>query len=623
MRASLLLSVVPSLVLLAACSPRPGELVAGSGQARLHAPVGIGTAGFGPFGVSADPSPFADIFPATRAIHGHPDVKAVALSRGEGFEAILVRVDMVAAFPGLRAAVLDELESRRGRRFDDALVLAATHTHGGPGRVIDGAGPYDFIADVFLPEHYERTVGAIADAVEQALDGAGPARVGHVITTSAGHSDRRCEDGQDFTDDQLTVLAIEVDGRLDSVVLGYAVHGTTVGIDELTLTGDVSGAIEDRVEASFDEPVMVAMFNGWGGDMSPSAPEWTPREGASEMPGAWARQDAIASALAGAVDAVIGDVPYQEEPDIVLRSRNVPIDRQVLGYSGNEFPYPWGAVFCGLGREFDCDTSTDESDLADACTAFQEDWPAPAVATITGGHIGGLAVATFPGEPVTALGVDVVRALGEAGSEDVFFVGYAQDYTGYALYEDDWWQGGYEATGTMWGPKQGDYLTERVIAVWNDVEAGADEPEDQPAIYPPPEVGDYTPYEAESAVLAATIVADVEASYPTSGTVTWTFRGLDPWLGAPRVVLQTASGEDVLHGGRAVDSDGYAMGVELDVEPGYREDAPEGREFRWTITLPVTRPLPGMAPDIRGEHRLKAVLPDGSEVVSGTFTVAE
>ena len=118
MRASLLLSVVPSLVLLAACSPRPGELVAGSGQARLHAPVGIGTAGFGPFGVSADPSPFADIFPATRAIHGHPDVKAVALSRGEGFEAILVRVDMVAAFPGLRAAVLDELESRRGRRFD-------------------------------------------------------------------------------------------------------------------------------------------------------------------------------------------------------------------------------------------------------------------------------------------------------------------------------------------------------------------------------------------------------------------------------------------------------------------------------------------------------------------------
>jgi len=624
-RALLPLSVLPVLPVLlalgAGCGDRPGELVAGSGQARLHAPVGIGTAGFGPFGVSADPSPFADLFPATRAIHGHPDVKAVVLSRGEGFEAILVRVDLVAAFPGLRAAVLNELEARRERRFDDALVLAATHTHGGPGRIIDGGGPYDLIADGFLPEHFDRLVGSIADAVEQALDAAAPARVGHVITSSAGHSDRRCEDGADVADDQLTVLAVEVEGQLDSVVLGYAVHGTTVGIEELTLTGDVSGAIEDRVEASFDEDVMVAMFNGWGGDMSPSAPEWTAREGASPIPGDWARQDAIAGAVAQAVDGVIHEVPLTEEPDILLRSRTVPLNRQVLGYEGNDFPYPWGATFCGIGREADCDTATTEDDLASVCTAFPEDYPAPGVATITAGHVGGLAVVTFPGEPVTTLGVDVVEQLAEAGSPDVFFVGYAQDYTGYALSEDDWWQGGYEANGTMWGPLQGDYLVREVVRAWTDIEAGEDAPEDQPAPYPAFEGGDYTPYTPETPVEPGTIATPVQAAYGTDGVVTWTFRGLDPWQGAPRVTLQTGDGQDVIHGGKPVDADGYAMGLELDVEPSYRDDAPEGRAFLWTVSLPVTRPLAGLAPDVRGQHRLRAELPDGTEIVSDVFSV--
>ncbi|MFK7930987.1 MAG: neutral/alkaline non-lysosomal ceramidase N-terminal domain-containing protein, partial [Myxococcota bacterium] len=254
-----------SLGLLGACGARPGELVAGSSSARLHAPVGIGTAGFGPLGVKSEPSPFSDVFPATTAVHGHPDVKVVYLSRGEGFEALLVRLDMVAVFPGLRDGVLQELQNRLDRDFDDALVLAASHTHSGPGRVIDGGGPYDLVADRFLPEHYERTIAAIAGAVEDAVNKAAPAELGHVLTTAEGHSDRRCEDGQDFEDSQLTMLGVQIDGQLDSLVLGYAIHGTTVGIDELTLTGDVSGAIEDRVQAAFERPVTVAMFNSWGG----------------------------------------------------------------------------------------------------------------------------------------------------------------------------------------------------------------------------------------------------------------------------------------------------------------------------------------------------------------------
>ena len=50
--------------------------------------------------------------------------------------------------------------------FDDILMLGATHTHSGPGRVIDRGGPFSIIADTFFPEFYERMVDAMADAVD-------------------------------------------------------------------------------------------------------------------------------------------------------------------------------------------------------------------------------------------------------------------------------------------------------------------------------------------------------------------------------------------------------------------------------------------------------------------------
>lgn len=603
------------------CSPRPGDLVAGSGQALLHAPVGIGTAGFGPLGVDAEPSPFSEVFPATTAVHGHPDVKAVYVSRGDDFSALLVRLDMVAVFPGLRDGVLAELQSRLDRDFDDSLVLGATHTHSGPGRVIDGGGPYDLVADRFFPEHYERTVAAIADAAEQAINAAAPAEVAHVLTTSAGHSDRRCEDGADFVDSQLTVLGVRVGGELDSLVLGYAVHGTTVGIDELTLTGDVTGAIEDRVEALFDRPVNVAVFNGWGGDMSPSAPAYTARDGASPIPGDWVTQDAIAGAVAESVEAALVDLPWNDAPAVALRTRRVRIDRQVLGYQGNEFPYPYGATFCGASVESDCDLTTTEDDIIDKCVAFPEEFPAPGVAAITAGTIGDLAVVTFPGEPVTELGTDVVAGLAAEGFSDTFFVGYAQDYTGYALNEADWWQGGYEPNGTMWGPKQGGYLVGEVVETFRRQQSGAKADPTEPARSEAVDVSGYEPYVPESATDSGVVVEPVEAAYGSDGVVRFTVGGQSPWLGTPLFTLLDGSGAIVIQGGRPVDSTGYAMGVSLAVEPSYREERRvDSRAFHWTVEVPVTRPLAGMAPDLRGTYQIRAELGDGTVIDSEPFT---
>ncbi|MFK7926902.1 MAG: hypothetical protein AB8H79_01845, partial [Myxococcota bacterium] len=355
-----------------------------------------------------------------------------------------------------------------------------------------------------------------------------------------------------------------------------------------------------------------------------SAPDVPTLDLASIIPPDWERQDAIAHAVASAVETALPDLAWSAEPELSLRTRRVVIDRQALGYEGNDFPYPNGATFCGIGREADCDLSTTEDDLADQCVAFPDGYTAPKVAPITTGTLGGLVLVTFPGEPVTPLGMDVLDGVSALGHEQVFFVGYAQNYTGYALSEEDWWQGGYEANGTMWGPKQGTYLAEQVVESFRLQQDGGKRSDTEPGRTPAIVVEAYEPYVPETPTDPGTVAQVVDPSYTSGGVVSWTVQGLDPWLGTPVFTLRDSLGEPVMFGGRAVDGDSYAMGVSLAVQPTYRDEKrAEERTFLWTVEMPITRPIQGIAPDLRGSYTLSAEFADGTRVDSAVFEVAD
>ena len=380
--------------------PSPGPLQVGLSRVAMPAPVGIGTVGNGSFGVKSDPSPFAEIFPATNAVHGPPNLKAVVISRGDGFEAVLLRSDTVGVFQHMRQGLRRELEQRLGKDLDDALILGGTHTHGGPGRVIDREGPFELIADRFHAEHYERMLDAMADAVELAYQDLQPARLGRTEAFIAdGHNDRRCEDGLEYTNDSTPTLLVERDGRIDAVVIAYAVHGTTVGIDELTLTADVSGAIEERIEADFEHPVMAVMFNSWGADNSPGNPSVPVRDDASFLQGNYRQQEAVAYVVSEGVREAMGAASWDEEPDIRLRTRRFAVNREILGYDDQTFPYHYGGVFCGAGIESDCDPETDmrEIGIDEMCVPFNENYAVPQQTVVTAGHIGDSPPGDVPG----------------------------------------------------------------------------------------------------------------------------------------------------------------------------------------------------------------------------------
>ena len=240
-----------------------------------------------------------------------------------------------------------ELKDRLGRDLDDALIFGATHTHSGPGRIIDSGGFFDFIADTYFPEFYDRFVQVMADTIEAALVDLAPAE----IATSAGysaeaHKDRRCADGgPDYENGTTPFIAVRRDGQVDAVVTAYAVHGTALGLDDLTMSQDVSGAMEQSLEDWFDHPVEVLVLNSWAADMAPDAGEVPYLDGASM---ADPLQSIAETGWQFATDlgpVVTGALDWQAEPIIEAETHRAGIDREILGYEDGAFPYPYGAVY--------------------------------------------------------------------------------------------------------------------------------------------------------------------------------------------------------------------------------------------------------------------------------------
>lgn len=608
---------------------------AGVAQMKMPVPVGVGTMGYGSIDEEPSVTPFSDQFPGTTAQHTALDCRAVSLSRGAGYRLVLVKCDTVGMFQHMREHVLDIVQQNTGEDLDDALVLAGNHTHSGPGRMIMPRAIFELLSDTFFPELYENVVRGLADLVVRATDDMRPAQLATAMTELDAHRDRRCEnDPLDQVQERhdLPVVAVRRDGRLDALVMSYAYHGTVLDIGDLTLSGDVGAVVERKVEERFDHPVSVLFFNSWGGDVAPGESEIAPDATGAEQPAKYDRLESLGEQVADAVTPVIDTLDYTDEPNLRSETYRLPISRGHIGYEDGVFPFPNGGVYCGFGGDGNCEAVAPKPDIDRFCVAFSEDEPVPRQTLFTMGRVGGLFFTTGMGEWTTHLASELIDHIEEQTDADAMFIGYANDYIGYSLTEQDWWQGGYATAGAMWGPGQGDYLLARGKEIFDHFhQRRAPLPFEEPA--PVEAFSGYIidPYEPEPGIGVGTIEKDVPAVAARTDVLTFTVLGNDPWLGAPVAVLeeQTGSGfEAVLRpNGTRVDSDGYELWLELSPRPGYAEvmPAPE-REFAWTFHFPVSRKVPASFGELSGTYRFRVEIPTTAgetlSVETGSFEVA-
>lgn len=591
-------------------SPVPFQ--AGAAVVRMPVPLGICTAGFGPSGGAR--TPFTDRFPGSWSIFMHPQFRAVALQGGKG-RLVIIRGDMVGALSGIRQTLIKKLKAATGHDFSDELVLSGTHTHSGPGRMAPGI--FSFLLDTFWPEFYDRITSAMALTVLNAIQAMKPAKFGWVMAKdSLIHHDRRCENPP-LQDPQMPLLRFDdLNGNTIALVLVYAVHGTILDEKLHHLSRDVAGGIEEKIEEKIGGSFPVLFINSWAADMGPGE-ALKETENKASSPGildGYTRIEGIGNRAAKTVAAVWDTFKFTTNVDIDSKTMWFPLNRKVMGYKEGEFPYPYGAVYC-TGKGQCWQDGEDPADhkikgLDHACIPFKKGLPGPDRSLFTVGHIGSLYFATWPGEAVTSIG-EAVRGYLLKKKADVGFAffGYSQDYTGYSTPEWDWWLGGYEASGAMWGPKQGDYIQSRVEEGIKGYLAGSI-PADLKTTAPMQEP-DYAYDKAfvpTPSIDPGVVVTGVNASYKMLETVEFDVNGGDPWLLAPNATLERKDGDKfstvMKSDGKPFDSNSYDFSTTLAVDPLYIKKDVKTRKFTWKFTMPITRKQAQVTPITPGQYRL-------------------
>ncbi|MBE3097296.1 MAG: neutral/alkaline non-lysosomal ceramidase N-terminal domain-containing protein [Planctomycetes bacterium] len=363
--------------------------------------------------------------------------RALALEDASGGRAVLVTADLLGSPAVVAKRVADEAQRRYGLARD-RLILAFSHTHGGPSvadllRVL--ANPRMTPEQQRDVEDYTRgLVDKVVVLVGEALGNLRPARlsVGQGEVPFATNRRKKTEKGYVIgvnpdgpVDHSVPVLRVDgEDGRLRAAVFLYACHNTTLGGDIYQFHGDYAGFAESVLEAR--HPGATAMFMaGCGGDCNPY-----PR-GTVDL----ARQ--YGQTLAEAVDGVLGGALQPVQGGL----------RTAFGTAALPFAPP-------PAREALEAQTTDKNQFVQ--------WHAKEMLAILDRD--GRLPATYPapvqawrlGDQVTlvALGGEVVvdyalRLKRELGPDGLWVAGYCNDVFAYVPSRRVLEEGGYEAGGAM------------------------------------------------------------------------------------------------------------------------------------------------------------------------------
>ncbi len=204
-----------------------------------------------------------------RQVHDDLFVNAVAFRAAEETAALLA-YDLCFFDLPLVAGIKSAIEDRTGLSADRVL-LNASHTHAGP-RVGAWHGEHG-------TEDYERSViEKSADAVDAALqDAADSTFAGGAAPVDIGCNRREMTpegkimlgvNPQGPRLAEMTVWRFARPGRPDVVLFSTAMHGTTLGGDNLSISAEWMGAAARRVEEQMPE-VRAVFLQGCGADQNP------------------------------------------------------------------------------------------------------------------------------------------------------------------------------------------------------------------------------------------------------------------------------------------------------------------------------------------------------------------
>ena len=306
----------------------------------------------------------------------------------------------------------------------DRFLVVASHSHTGlEGYALDRRN----IANnpnigIFSEPMLNFVTDALAKALSEAAAALQPVKVGSAVVELPGMNRNRRKSPE--LDNALTALRLDrADGTPLAVLINYTAHGTFVNEDDMLASGEWAGSMQRTVEDLMGQGVTCLYTNGAEGDVSPVG-----MSAGSRYEKAYNYGRRVGIAAWRVVDAINTDVVRQfavRNAWVTLPERKAAPDFAKI--AGDEYK-----------------VSEDQIGLM-LKALFPEKAPLYAL------RLNDFTLVSFPGEPISKIGLEVKRTLRAAGIANPCVAAITTDQIGYILTREEYAKSGYEVTASFYG----------------------------------------------------------------------------------------------------------------------------------------------------------------------------
>jgi neutral ceramidase len=400
----------------------------------------------------------------------HDDLFARALViENNGKTVALVSLDVLAVSSEFVGDVRENIERRTGIR-QDAVMIAATHTHAGPVTIKTFFNP-----DESLDGNYMKKLSqAIEDSVAEAFNKRFPARIGVGSGYVAGIGvNRRTVDKQPI-DEEIGIIKVEdLDGNTRAVFINYACHPTVLGSNNLLATGDFPYFTVEKIERSINTSGFAMFVNGTQGNISMGHSSELSAIGVITPGRTFEHAEELGHKLADAALEVLSGIETSE--NVTVLSVTVPFSLPLKKYApltemtdalrkAEEHLQSLNGNNEKTGAELEKFLRAKSS----ALYASIENYYAAETAKFTdrvmeielqGIRLGDAVFIAVPAEVFVEIGLQLKKS----APHKTYIVGIANGYIGYLPTNESYEKGGYEVVSARCAPEAHELLIDKVI----------------------------------------------------------------------------------------------------------------------------------------------------------------
>jgi hypothetical protein len=403
-----------AVIMCLASEPALAEVRAGAASGEFSLPAKTPLAGYSRRGGRA-----------STGAHDPVGVRALVLQDADSTVA-LASCDLLIIDEQLFGEVRRRL--RAGGLPDDAVLLvAATHTHSGPGAY--GAKFFEKVSmGHFQPEVFDEIAGTISRTILEAAKQPEPVRVAYGAAKTEGLVLNRMEqDGE--VDPEISVISLHRAGAQAplAVIVNFAAHPTSMGSSNFEMSADYPGAVVAELGRRYPGAA-VLFFAGAVGDQGPA------KEGDGFMPA-----ERIGRALAVHAAALIDAAAPADLERVDAAARTFRLDAATVRLGALTLPR-W------LGKRLVDDD-----------------------ASVSVVRVGGHAIFGVPCDLAVSFGSRLKAAARDAGLNPII-AGFANDYIGYCMPASVYESGAYEASLAFNGPRTGEQVVEELIRLLGEAD---------------------------------------------------------------------------------------------------------------------------------------------------------